>query len=314
MRLLLAILLLLIAAPAQAQQGQGMSKAMVVSSCGGGALPSGALNQLTMDTTGRLCQSGIGSNVCAQATAYLARTTGGNEGGNAVNMTALICGLVTDGVIDGTLTGVAGCGTYLDALYILAQQNVADAKLNLCGTGYTLPTNTATFTAYQGYSAFPVPAIDTGFDPSLSTTKYSTNSGSISAWAYNLPDDTKAQLRTTANSVITYLFATLGGSFYCAINNTNDTFIAHANSIGLWGCERSSSTNMAFYLNGANIGTGTNTAASNYASHIFLGGGADAYNTTKTISEAHIGGLLGPTRQLAFYNRLRTYMTAVGVP
>ena len=58
MRFLLAILLLLLAAPAFAQsQGQGMSKALVVSSCGGGALPSGTLNQLTMDTTGRLCQS-----------------------------------------------------------------------------------------------------------------------------------------------------------------------------------------------------------------------------------------------------------------
>ena len=42
MRFLLAILLLLFVAPASAQQGQGMSKAMVVSSCGGGALPSGS--------------------------------------------------------------------------------------------------------------------------------------------------------------------------------------------------------------------------------------------------------------------------------
>ena len=61
MRLLLAILLLLIAAPALAQQGQGMSQAMVVSSCGGGALPSGALTQLTMNPQGQLCLSGIGS-------------------------------------------------------------------------------------------------------------------------------------------------------------------------------------------------------------------------------------------------------------
>ena len=58
MRLLLAILLLLVAAPASAQQGQGMSKAMVVSSCGGGALPSGALTNLAMDTTGQLCVAG----------------------------------------------------------------------------------------------------------------------------------------------------------------------------------------------------------------------------------------------------------------
>ena len=63
MRLLLAILFLLFVAPAAAQQGQGMSQAMVVSSCGGGALPSGAVNQLTMDTTGRLCSHKTGSGV-----------------------------------------------------------------------------------------------------------------------------------------------------------------------------------------------------------------------------------------------------------
>ena len=33
-----------------------------------------------------------------------------------------------------------------------------------------------------------------------------------------------------------------------------------------------------------------------------------------TVSEAHIGGSLGSAGQLALYNRLRTYMTAVGVP
>jgi hypothetical protein len=57
MRLLAAILFLLFALPVQAQQSQGMSQAVVVGSCGG-ALPSGALNQLTMDTTGRLCLGG----------------------------------------------------------------------------------------------------------------------------------------------------------------------------------------------------------------------------------------------------------------
>jgi hypothetical protein len=56
MRLLLAILLLLAAAPVQAQQG--LSQAMVVSSCGGGSAPSGALTNLTMDTTGKLCLGG----------------------------------------------------------------------------------------------------------------------------------------------------------------------------------------------------------------------------------------------------------------
>ena len=66
---------------------------------------------------------------CAAATNYLARTTGGNEGGNAANMTTFICGLVTDGVITGNLSGARGCGSHLDVLYLLAQQNQADVTL-----------------------------------------------------------------------------------------------------------------------------------------------------------------------------------------
>jgi hypothetical protein len=36
--------------------------------------------------------------------------------------------------------------------------------------------------------------------------------------------------------------------------------------------------------------------------------------TTQTLSAAFIGASLGAAGQLALYNRLRTYMTAVGVP
>ena len=57
MRFLLAILLLLFALlPAQAQN---MQRALVVSSCGSGALPNGALTNLTMNPQGKLCLVGI---------------------------------------------------------------------------------------------------------------------------------------------------------------------------------------------------------------------------------------------------------------
>ena len=62
-----------------------------------------------------------------QALAYLARTVGGNEGGNGANIATLIDGLVSDGV-----------WAKLDALYVLAQQNATDALLNLVGTSYGL--------------------------------------------------------------------------------------------------------------------------------------------------------------------------------
>ena len=62
-----------------------------------------------------------------QALAYLARTVGGDEGGNGANIATLIDGLVSDGV-----------WAKLDALYVLAQQNQSDALLNLVGTSYGL--------------------------------------------------------------------------------------------------------------------------------------------------------------------------------
>ena len=52
-----------------------------------------------------------GGGGCTAATNYLARTVGGNEGGNGTNISNLICGLVTDGVITGNLSGATGgCG------------------------------------------------------------------------------------------------------------------------------------------------------------------------------------------------------------
>ena len=317
MKFLLAILLLLIAAPASAQQSQGMSQAMVVSSCGGGTLPSGALNQLTMDPQGRLCQSGIGSNVCSQATAYLARTTGGNEGGNAVAITALICGLVTDGVIDGTLAGTTTCGTHLDALYVLAQQNVADARLNLCGTSYSL-TGTATFTAYRGFSGFTDPSLDTGFNPSsASSPHYIGSSANLGVWLYNAPDGKIPLGRIPLRPLRTFfqnLVITIFMLQLAALMLIPPPYRQRQRGCIL--ADRSSTSTINNYYNGVSLTTNASAFVGFAANDIFIGsaGATGGWATTNTLSEAHIGGSLGATLNLALYNRLRTYMTAIGVP
>ena len=71
--------------------------------------------------------AGAAPSHSAEALAYLARTVGGNEGGNGANIATLIDGLVSDGV-----------WAKLDALYVLAQQNETDALLNLIRTSYSL--------------------------------------------------------------------------------------------------------------------------------------------------------------------------------
>ena len=87
-----------------------------------------------------------GGAVQTPSQAYLARTVGGNEGGNGANIATLIDGLVSDGV-----------WAKLDALYVLAQQNRSDALLNLVGTSYPLTENSPgnlVFTSHVGFSGF----------------------------------------------------------------------------------------------------------------------------------------------------------------
>ena len=108
-----------------------------------------------------LCVGQCGPDQQPEALAYLARTVGGNEGGNGANIATLIDGLVSDGV-----------WAKLDALYVLAQQNQTDARLNLIGTSYSLTSGlfndpsprALTFTAYVGFSGF-VNGLDSGFNP-----------------------------------------------------------------------------------------------------------------------------------------------------
>ena len=100
---------------------------MITANAGGNSSPVG------VDRSPRRCGSG-----CVAATNYLARTTEATKGATATNITTLICGLVTDGVITGNLSGAKGCGTHLDALYVFAQQNQADATDSFVRNDYTL--------------------------------------------------------------------------------------------------------------------------------------------------------------------------------
>lgn len=240
-----------------------------------------------------------GSAHSAQAVAYLARTVGGNEGGNGENVATLIDGLVADGV-----------WAKLNCLYLLAQQNATDAKLNLIGASNTLPTNTATFTVYKGYSLFPTLGIDTGFNAST----LNPNSFSIGAWCYASPEDAKSQIGTSDSGV--YLVSNDGGA--PTITAMGLVAISYGSTVaGLYSADITSSTTAPIYINGVNPGGDGFGATSALESQTVLIGAArpSGYNTAGTISAAYIGNAsMGATLQLALYNRLRTYMTAVGVP
>ena len=270
-------------------------------------------------------QASTPSVTCSQATTYLARTSGGNEGGNSANITTLICGLVTDGVITGNLS-TTGCGptpTSLDALYILAQQNSTDALLNICRATYNATlTGAPTFTTFKGYSAFTTGAlIGTNFNAASATSpNYVENSANYGVWSYAVVNETVAVMGTHATGAVgeSNMYTDFSGtSFYGRINSVGGSSgpVTQPGTKGLFVAERTSSSATTLYWDGISQGGVTDTSGGPASFPFVIGSVTGAGGATaQTICEAHIGAALGATLNLALYNRLRTYMTAVGVP
>jgi hypothetical protein len=246
---------------------------------------------------------GGGTTGCSQATAYLARATG--ETAHASDLTTLICGLVTDGV-----------WSKLDALYILAQQTQADARLNLVGTSYSL-TGTATFTAYQGFSAFPGTGLDTGFNIATATSPHFTSSNAnMGAWLYDAPDGGAIEIGSAAGGGSAVLAAKYtGASYFCYISySLVPNAMTPPSANGFYSCDRPTSVGSNVYYNASLLGNDASGTLAFTSADITIGGSPTYVPTARTLSEVHIGASLGSAGQLALYNRLRTYMTSVGVP
>ena len=268
---------------------------------------------ILIDANGAVVTSGGGSPppVTSQALAYLARTVGGNEGGNGTNVANLIDGLVADGV-----------WSKLDCLYVLAQQNETDAKLNLIGTSYTA-TNVGTpnFTAYQGFYGFAISItyLNTNFNPATATSpNFTQNSASFGFWAYAIVASDSDEIGNTSNGSLgeSNIFSDYtGGNFYARVTNGTIAAVPDPGTQGLYVGDRSSSASVVPYWNGMAQATQSGASQSPNSSPFTIGwvvGSGSA--SEEIISAAFIGASLGSAGQLALYNRLRTYMTAVGVP
>ena len=247
-----------------------------------------------------------------QALAYLARTVGGNEGGNGTNIANLIDGLVADGV-----------WAKLDALYVLAQQNQTDALLNLVGTSYTATIGGSTpFAAYQGFTG-GAGIIDTGFNPATATSpNFTQNSASMGVWVLNSRASGAAYYEIGNNTGVAGAgispFYNSGGSQTPLNDLTYPAYSGVTNAQGAWSLDRSASASSVYYKNGASVATMAASSTGVASTNVWILGlnnnGTTLDPTSDQVAEAHIGASLGSAGQLALYNRLRTYMTAVGVP
>lgn len=245
-----------------------------------------------------------GGGGCSQATAFLAR----NGNAHPTETTALICGLVTDGVF-----------AKLDTLYIFATDTSAHALLNLVSTSFNASLIGApTFTADRGFTGTGAltAVVDTGFNPSTAAGLYTQNSAHLSAWS-NTTGANSASVAGANGASITNIYPNFGTSdTYIRINDSVASGqVGTTAGLGWYMGSRNSSSNRDAYNNNTSLGntpSATSAALANLNIY-FLGSNANDA-TTRQITMGSIGGALTSTDAGNFYSRLRTYMTAVGVP
>ena len=276
------------------------------------APPPAAIGATPITISGWGGSGGGGGGHSPQALAYLARTVGGNEGGNGANIATLIDGLVSDGV-----------WAKLDCLYVLAQQNQTDALLNLIGTNYTATMiSTPSFTSYRGFTGSGG-VIDTGFNPATATSpNFVRNNASMSAWVVNSRTSGVADYEIGNNSGVAGAgispFYNAGGAQLPFNDLTYPAYAGVTDAQGFWSLDRTIGASSAYYKNGVSVATLTAASTGVASANIWIlclnNSGTILDQTLDQIAAVHIGASLGAAGQLALYNRLRTYLTAVGVP
>lgn len=259
--------------------------------------------------------SGAGSGG-AEYDAFIARTSGLDSTHLSAYAT-LIDGLVADGV-----------WPILDVLQIYATQDSTTALLNLKSSSFAATlVGTPTFTADSGFTGganATTTRINTGFTPSTAGGSYTQNSACIGYWLNTNATNAGVSVSGVRTGPAAYNFHPkyTDNSVYPRINSTSSTTYANSGDArGLYLMSRSGSTTINSYKNGVSLGTAdtaTSAAVPDFPL-IVLGGYASTatYSAPATgqVGSAFIaGGDLDATEQLALYDRLRAYMTAVGVP
>ena len=192
-------------------------------------------------------------------------------------------------------------------LYIQAQANAADAALNLCGTSYSSsPANI--FTAYKGWVV--TARIDTTLNPSTAPSPKWTRDAASLGVDRNAVSSESGCILCQAGAVGSVIYGNNVSAFFqFSANSSTGSTIPSPVAAGYYAAERRGPTDLRAFFRGVQIGSSATTSAA-VASATFGYGATSLYAANAT----HIGAALGDTLNLALYNRLRVYMTAVGVP
>lgn len=225
-------------------------------------------------------------------------------------------------LVDALIVGLRADNVFakLDHLWLFAGENEPSALTDIVGLTLATAVGGPTFTADDGYTGGASKYIDTNIDPSTAGGHYTELAAHWSVWQYSSTPNPGSSI---GGHVFQYVRATLpysiDGHVQWRVNFGDTDEVSSgtfASSQGLWvGRTANAAVSSELYNNGALADTAGAHATGFAAAIIFLANsnsGADWY--TDIVSAGGFGGDLTATDISNLYSRMRTYMTAVGVP
>lgn len=208
---------------------------------------------------------------------------------------ALIDGLISDGV-----------WSKLDRLWLFAAEDQPSALTDLVKGALATAVNSPTFTTDRGFVCNGTATVNSNFNPTTAGGLYQANSASFGGWKEDSAGSTGALVGNVASHLNPRWVA--GDIIFTQINEGGErTAGTTTDASGFWVLTRTASNAWAVYRNGSSMGTGSDASTTmDNASFVASSG--------NTFDAMFIGAGLTSTDAANFNTRMRTYMTAVGVP
>jgi hypothetical protein len=290
-----------------------------------------------------------GGGPCTQSTNFLARTSG-EATATQNNIQAMLCGMATDLLIDGLLSGANSCGSHFDRMFIFFLDNKTDALLDVCGSGtgsgsadgsFTVTSGNnpdPTFTANAGFTGVDASSygvgifISSGLRLGINSTNYTLNAAHVSAYMATNPISTASgggvlgYYDTSSSGILTEIFPRYSsGVFAAAVNSQTGAglSVASAGTPGMYLAVRSNSTTLLMYQPGQGIVSGSPNSGTDAVSTlgsmdnpIFIlgrdvGSGSSDAGSGAQVAFVTMGGPLTNAQVTALYNRVCTAAHAI---
>lgn len=216
-----------------------------------------------------------------------------------------------------------GIWNLLDVLWVPAAADSQAGGLNWISPGsFTLtPMSNPTFTTDRGYAGDGSSSyLDTGWKPNTSGVNFTLNNASFGSYlnaGTNTASDTVIVMGNNFNHLQPYSVAgTLRGRVNDGTGGNFTGGAGVATRYGLTVFERTASNATAGYRNGSANGTQSLASLSRGTVAMFLGAinfsGTPSSYSNNRIALSFYGAALGSSLQTALYNRVNTYLTAIG--